>query len=157
MRRKLFTLIELVIYMGLSSVIGVFLFTFASQFFQTLKRTEDLGQFSNNYNSLIKKIYSDSYNGRNFYEQSLTGVIFENNGTVAQLSGYRALSCLDWGVGLTRIEAFTGDIDWEKFDMTFTGFDCKMLKGYSVTEGAWLELSIGVVGRDLDFKYFISN
>lgn len=157
MIKKAFTLVELVIYMWLSTIIWVFLFSFASQFFTTLKRTEDLWNFANNYNSLINKIYSDSYNWRVFYQQSNSGVLFENNWTVTQLSGYRWLSCLDWWVWLTRIEAFTGDVDWEKFDLTFTGFDCKSLKWYSDSKGAWLEFSIWVIWRDLDYKYFISN
>lgn len=151
MKKYAVTLIELVIYMFMISFIGVYLAVVVRQFMVTMDYWNIARDFSDEYNRLLKDVYSYWLNWWTLSWSSITGLVLEH---WWKYLWYRCTQ--DW-MGITYDYPSIDQIDWQSYNLDYKWFTCNGLDWWIWWSWYRLDFDFTVIDVKLDLKYYVRS
>lgn len=148
-KKKAFTMIELIIYTIILTVIWSFVSIIFRQFMDALAIQSRTNLFAQDFNDFQKKIYSNWYQGYSYFWDYWTGIVLNKD------NKYLWYMCDDDYLWITYSYSWLALLDWEYLEKKYDNLDCNYLSWWSVWSWYWLDVWVDVSWLEQEFKYFI--
>ena len=152
MKSKWLTLIELILYVFIVSFVWLYVVDLSRNFFTVSKYSSEIKTFSKSYNSLLKNIYNNKYDGWYMDSFAQTWLIMVSD----NLWKYMWYRCFDSWFAMTYKYNWTWDIVWDNYDKIYTWFDCINLTWMMLDKWYWIDIRFSVVWRKMSLKYYLN-
>ena len=151
--KKTFTVLEMMVYIFIVSVIWLYVAYIANRFFDSVSFNKDVTVFSNNYDAFLSNMNWNIYNWR-----VLTWCSQPNSISVYKTGyGYIWYSCLTTGIISTDIATWYDYLNWNLYKNSFSWFNCNSISWTSSNSGFWLKLDLNLSQRNLQLNYYLQN
>ncbi len=153
-QKKSFTLIELIVFILILSFSWIYTLAIFQNFFNAVEKNQKIKNFSQDYKKMKNYIYKNWYNYWDISQNSPEGIIMYNEGKKLWYSWYIWYKCMWSWLWITYIHTWA-NIDRNKFQKTFTGFECRNLTGRKSNWWYWLNFNLKILSKNNEFKYYI--